>query len=385
MLEEALTAKEQSNEGAHGADDPLHSFFEGVDSAALEDFTGLGDLEVPRKQSSSKIDGLNLSPKLINQIPALSMDPNRKRSIIITVPEDARVLSTPVRVASHLWCLVTEEDHAKMSEVDVPCFFNEAQQALNRELAEKSETYKFLYEQHKGVIKSLQAKLDTAQKEHADLVEHIKIFEVSNDDLAMVTNDQTLQVQQKIDRIDQLRAEMNDIQVLANVWKGKMDRLVSKKETAREQLASLEVQLRVAKEKADTRARRIEDLQAQLGSAIAERNAFGKELEITRSESEISSVDAEEMVAQYMADIKAAEARQKVIVEYVKWMSRRETLEEIHARVLTCRPRSKRLEVEAKKLADLEGEESSEGSVELEDREDPDGYDDEAGSGGDQA
>lgn len=88
--------KERYNEGNHGADDPLRSFFEGVDSTALEDLTGLGNLEVPRKQPSSENGGLNSSPKLINQFPTLSTDPDSKMSIIITIPKDARVLSAPV-------------------------------------------------------------------------------------------------------------------------------------------------------------------------------------------------------------------------------------------------------------------------------------------------
>ncbi|XP_070023359.1 uncharacterized protein [Nicotiana sylvestris] len=139
-----------------------------------------------------------------------------------------------------------------------------------RELAEKRDMYKLLSEQHEGAVKNIQTELDAAQKEHANLLGHVKIFEVSDDELATTNNNQTSQVQQKIDRIDQLQAEMNKLQAMADVWKRKMDRLASKKETAQEQLASAEVQLRVAKEKAESRARQIEDLQAQLGSAAAE-------------------------------------------------------------------------------------------------------------------
>lgn len=91
-----------------------------------------------------------------------------------------------------------------------------------------------------------------------------------------------------------------------------MDRLDSEKETARDQLASVEVQLRVAKEKAKARARQIEDLQSQLGSAIAERDAFGKELERAKSVSKITRADAEETVAQYRDDVEVVEARLKV-------------------------------------------------------------------------
>nr|XP_018628969.1 uncharacterized protein LOC104104247 [Nicotiana tomentosiformis]XP_033514083.1 uncharacterized protein LOC104104247 [Nicotiana tomentosiformis]XP_033514084.1 uncharacterized protein LOC104104247 [Nicotiana tomentosiformis]XP_033514085.1 uncharacterized protein LOC104104247 [Nicotiana tomentosiformis] len=177
---------------------------------------------------------------------------------------------------------------------------------------------------------------------------------------------------------------MDEVKAMAEGWKGKMDRLASEKETAREQLASVEVQLRVA----EAWAQRIEDLRSQLGLAIAEHDALGKELETTKSASEITRADAAEMVAQYRADAEAAQDRLKVTVEYMKWLSRREALEEAHARGFDLSAEienAKRLEVEAKKLADPEGEEGSKGSGEPEDGEDPNGSGDEAGFGEDQA
>ncbi|XP_009613843.1 uncharacterized protein [Nicotiana tomentosiformis] len=138
--------------------------------------------------------------------------------------------------------MTIEEDQEKMKKVDVPCLFNEVQQALNwasvlhherflrycvkvnqlelelKEQAQKRDTYKILIEQQDGVIKDLQAELDRAQKEasvlrheHADLVK---------------------KVQQKIDQIDQLRKEMDEIQVMLDGWKSKIDMLASEKETA---------------------------------------------------------------------------------------------------------------------------------------------------------
>nr|XP_033510601.1 uncharacterized protein LOC117275428 [Nicotiana tomentosiformis] len=102
------------------------------------------------------------------------------------------------------------------------------------------DTYKLPSEQQDGVIKDLQAELDRAYKEasilrweHTDLVE---------------------KVQQKIDQVDQLRKEMNEIQAMVDGWKSKMDTLASEKETAQAKLSLVEVQLRVAKEKADKRA-----------------------------------------------------------------------------------------------------------------------------------
>ncbi|XP_070055399.1 uncharacterized protein [Nicotiana tomentosiformis] len=239
-----------------------------------------------------------------------------------------------------------------MNEVNVPFLFNEAQQTLNRasvlhhksllryrvevnqlelkikELAQKRDMYKLLREQQKGVTKNLQAELDVAQKEasalrqeHTDLVEKVKVFEARNEGSVVVANNNTLQVQQKI---DQLRKEMDEIQVIADGWKSKMDLLTSEKKTAQAKLSSVEVQHQVAKEKADTRAQN-EDLRTQLGSAIAEWDALGKELEIKRSKLEINSVDADEMVAQYKPDVEAAEARLKTTTEYVRRLSLRET------------------------------------------------------------
>lgn len=93
MLKEAQAKKEKSNKGVHSAYDPLHSFFDGLDSSALEDFSGLGDLEVSKKDTSSQAGGPSSTPKLINQFLAPGMDPGHKRSVILTVSEDARVLS----------------------------------------------------------------------------------------------------------------------------------------------------------------------------------------------------------------------------------------------------------------------------------------------------
>ncbi|XP_033511836.1 uncharacterized protein [Nicotiana tomentosiformis] len=277
----------------------------------------------------------------------------------------------------------------------MPCLFNEVQQAQNRasvlhhesflrywdevyhlelevkELSEKRDMNKCLSEQHEGPIKDLQAGLDEAQREalnlrreHADLVE---------------------KVQQKIERIDQLQAKMNEVQAMTDGWKRKMDRLASEKETAQAQLASVEVQLQVAKEKANKWSQLNNELRSQLSSALAERDALGKECEAIKSQLCTTSADAEEMVAQYRADVEAAEAHLKTTAEYVRRLSRRETLEEIHARGFDKSAEieeAKRLEVKAKKLAEPEDEGSSEGS---EEPEGLGGSGDEAGSGEDQA
>ncbi|XP_070054756.1 uncharacterized protein [Nicotiana tomentosiformis] len=164
--------------------------------------------------------------------------------------------------------------------------------------------YHLLSEQHEGAIKDLQAGLDESQRdasnlrrEHADLVKKVKIFEVSNEDLAMATNDQPSQVQKKIDRIDQFQAEMNEVQAMADGRKSKMDQLVSEKETAQAQLASVEVQLRVAKEKFGKQSQLNDELRSQLSSALADQDALGKECEAIKSQLRTTYVDDKDMVA----------------------------------------------------------------------------------------
>nr|XP_033507980.1 uncharacterized protein LOC117273022 [Nicotiana tomentosiformis] len=110
-------------EGVHGVENSFRGYFVGV-----EDVTSLGDLDVPRKNSSEA----SSSFKLTNQFSAPSVDPGRKRSIIISIPKDARVLYPHVGVASYLRFLVTEEGQANMDEVEAACLFNEAQHALNQ-------------------------------------------------------------------------------------------------------------------------------------------------------------------------------------------------------------------------------------------------------------
>lgn len=61
---------------------------------------------------------------------------------------------------------------------------------------------------------------------------------------------------------------MDVIKVEAEEWKGMMDHLASKKETAWAQLASTEAQIRAVREKTEAQSQKIKDLQSQLGSVI---------------------------------------------------------------------------------------------------------------------
>nr|XP_033508378.1 uncharacterized protein LOC104119895 [Nicotiana tomentosiformis] len=107
-------------------------------------------------------------------------------------------------------------------------------------------------------------------------------------------------------------------------------------------------------------AKKVEELQSRLSSAASDRKIMAKELETAKSVAAVGKADADEMVAQYKADAEAAQDRLKDIVEYEKWQSRREALEEIHARGFDLSAEieiAKGLEAEVKKLANPEEEE----------------------------
>ncbi|XP_070011094.1 uncharacterized protein [Nicotiana sylvestris] len=112
-----------------------------------------------------------------------------------------------------------------------------------------------------------------------------------------------------------------------------MDRLASEKDTARDQLSSVEYQLQSIKEESLARAKKIEELEAQLAAELAK----------ATSEAEKVKADAEAIVAVYLADAKVAQTRAQEVADtaktrscwvakHAKYLSRRETLEEIHAR-----------------------------------------------------
>ncbi|XP_070015311.1 uncharacterized protein [Nicotiana sylvestris] len=111
-----------------------------------------------------------------------------------------------------------------------------------------------------------------------------------------------------------------------------MDLLASEKETVKAELASVENQLQVAKDKADKWSQLNDDILAQLSSTVAERDALCREYEAMKSKLDTTSTDAKEMMAQYKANVVAVETRLKSKVEYVKRLTRKETLEETHAR-----------------------------------------------------
>ncbi|XP_070040371.1 uncharacterized protein [Nicotiana tomentosiformis] len=112
-----------------------------------------------------------------------------------------------------------------------------------------------------------------------------------------------------------------------------MDHFAAEKEAARAELSSVKSQLRCMKEKSSAQAKKIKELEARLASELAK----------AKSEVEKAKAEAEAIVAVYRVDAEAAQVQAREvaetaqtqahwIAEFVKYQSRRETLEEIHAR-----------------------------------------------------
>ncbi|XP_070034804.1 uncharacterized protein [Nicotiana tomentosiformis] len=208
------------------------------------------------------------------------------RSIVFSIPEDARVFSALVRVSSYLNCFVTKEDQVMMDAVEAPCasvLHHEAflqiwdeltqHEAKVRELTEKRDTYKLL-------SKKLQSELEVARKEHTVWTEQVnRVLEDSDDELDSVANDSILKVRQRLEQIGQLQVHVYAIQTEAEEFKKNTDLITTQKEAVQAQLVSVESQLWAAKEKTSVQANRIEELQYELNSTISGQESLGTELE----------------------------------------------------------------------------------------------------------
>ncbi|XP_070022444.1 uncharacterized protein [Nicotiana sylvestris] len=164
---------------------------------------------------------------------------------------------------------------------------------------------KALSKQKYGALKDLpilQAELEKSQTEvssvkweHAELIEKVRIFKINNESLSIVANDATSQVQEKIDLIDQLRNEKNELKASAETLRSRMDLLASKKEATKEELASVKEKIKVTKDKADKWSRLNVELRAQLDSAVSERDDLGQEYTSLKSKLEATLIDSSEV------------------------------------------------------------------------------------------
>ncbi|XP_016490783.1 uncharacterized protein LOC107810508 [Nicotiana tabacum] len=133
-----------------------------------------------------------------------------------------------------------------------------------------------------------------------------------------------------------------------------MDLITSQKEVVQAQLASTEAQLRAAKEKISVQAKRIEELQSELNSAVSGQESLATELEAAKSQVAVASTKANAKVAQFKVDVEAIQAQAKSMVDHARWEARREALEGVHAQgfdILAEIENAKVEEARARKLA----------------------------------
>ncbi|XP_070005810.1 uncharacterized protein [Nicotiana sylvestris] len=212
-----------------------------------------------------------------------------------------------------------------VSDIDASIIFDKAQRLLNqvvtlhqeafskcraelnrceadlKRLTEERDVLKLLYVQKEEEVRDFRAELATTHKEQTDHIEQI------------------LQVQQKAEKIEQHRKELQSV-----------------------------------KEESLALAKKLEELEARLDAKLANATSEAEKVK--------AEVEAEAVVTVYRADAKAAHARAKEIfdvvqvrsfcvAEHVKSQSPRETLKEIHARgfdLTTDIENAKVLEAEAK-------------------------------------
>nr|XP_033510044.1 uncharacterized protein LOC104088775 [Nicotiana tomentosiformis] len=235
MIREANMLESRSFEGIQGSTD-IHGFLDELESTDSEDIIGFIGLTVPKKASWSGTSESSSIPKLADRFPVPSANPDRRRKIVLSVLEDARVFSPPVGIASYLRSLVTEEDQAVMKAVGAAFLFNEVQHALNRALVLHHEAFLGIREEHEAEVRNLNEKSDTykllSEKLRADLAtnrdEHAEMAE---------------QARQRFEQIGRLQTQVDMIQAEAEEFKKNMDILVSKKEIVQAQLESVETQL----------------------------------------------------------------------------------------------------------------------------------------------
>ncbi|XP_070050943.1 uncharacterized protein [Nicotiana tomentosiformis] len=140
-----------------------------------------------------------------------------------------------------------------------------------QKVSEERNALKLLCSHKDETIKDLQADLAKACEEEAELDKQLSILLIKYGlDPTVEANTSLSQLQQKVERIELLRGEVNQVKADCDRWKENMDRLAAKKETTLDKLSSAEVQLRGIKEKSSAQDKRIEELEIGLAEAKAE-------------------------------------------------------------------------------------------------------------------
>ncbi|XP_070057477.1 uncharacterized protein [Nicotiana tomentosiformis] len=140
-----------------------------------------------------------------------------------------------------------------------------------QKVSEERDALRLLCSQNDEAIKDLQADLAKARKEEAELDKQVSLVLLKYGfDSTVEVSPSLSQLQQKVEKIELLREEVDQIKAECNRWKETIDRLAAEKETILTKLLSADVQLRNVKQKCSDQAKRIEKLEARLAEAKAE-------------------------------------------------------------------------------------------------------------------
>ncbi|XP_070026165.1 uncharacterized protein [Nicotiana sylvestris] len=219
--------------------------------------------------------------------------------------------------------------------------FNKSQAELSRceanlkKLNKERDALKCLYVKKEEEIRDLRADLAQARKKGAKLDTQVTII---------------------LKEIELLRWEVDQVKADCDWWKENVDRLAAEKEVVLAKLLSDKVQLRRVKEKSLAQAKRIEELEVELVEAKAEAGEM--------------KISADKSIVVYLADAEAAQVqlreasdRERQSNDLVRFQSRREALEEIHARGYDLSKeiaRAKALEADARLLLSSDDDDGDE-------------------------
>ncbi|XP_059310653.1 uncharacterized protein LOC132062010 [Lycium ferocissimum] len=373
---------------------------------ATTEASGLGHLPIPRAtRRPTRSTESGSRSRLVDIFSAPSAEPRRARSTMVTVPEDCSFLSRLVGVASYLRPLVSESDKEKMDGLSWQCLLNEGMHAGNRVVVlvnegfllaqheiddlraqldpqgRVTEKFKLLLQQKKDELShtvgppTLRIELEAAKEENFrlkneldDSVHKNKVLEKDNKELSPGNSEYATKLSELEATITQLREVLDSIKGEAAKMEEKFRQLKVERATEKETL-------NVAQEKVEIRAQAFEELKSEIEAAIRDNDGLQAELassnEVRITLSDMRS-ELEEKLKKTQADLKEAheqievtEARSTLLVEYVKWKSRRSTLEAAQRGITDIPARiaeAKTIEDKAKKALEDSSEKDPEGS-----------------------
>ncbi|XP_070026380.1 kinesin-like protein klpA [Nicotiana sylvestris] len=164
-----------------------------------------------------------------------------------------------------------------------------------KKLTKERDALKCLYVKKEEEIRDLRADLAQDRKEEAKLDAQVTIIlkEYGLLDPTVEANTSVSQLHQKLERIELLRGEVDQIKVNCDRWKENMDRLAAEKEATLAKLSLAEVQLQGINEKSSPHAEWIEELEVKLAEAKAE---VGE-----------TKISADKSIAVYLDDVEDAQ------------------------------------------------------------------------------